>query len=206
MLKQNLSAVHILRQFVCVETHFSCNWNSNKDLCCSFLGKELGYMPTFSPVPSDYTDILTFFIFQHVSLKSESIFLSLCCHGCEKYLFHRTHAIYRDGAFIRLAFLSNHAMKEYVSMQGKWKEQRKKKLAHFYSQPELWILQYFFIFLLVILMIIYFSIAIKKFNISKNWSRQRICLLQSEKTKSCIIFVFWVESFKACIFVACQQN
>lgn len=71
-------------------------------------------------------------------------FLSLCCHGCEKYLFHRTHAIYRVGAFIRLAFLSNHAMKEYVSMQGKWKEQRKKKLAHFHSQPELWILQYFF--------------------------------------------------------------
>lgn len=137
MLKQNLSAMHILWQFVCMETHFSCNWNSNKNLCCSFLGKELGYLPDFSLDPSDYTGILIFVIFQHVSLKSKSIFLSLCHHGCEKYLFHRAHTIYRDGAFIRLAFLSNHAMKEYVSMQEKWKGPRKKKLTHFYNQPEL---------------------------------------------------------------------
>lgn len=76
-------------------------------------------MPAFSLVPSDYTDILTFVIFQHVSLKSKSIFLSLCHHVCEKYFFHGTHKIYRDGTFIKLAFLSNHAMKEYVSIQEK---------------------------------------------------------------------------------------
>lgn len=79
----------------------------------------MGYMPTFSLVPSDYIDILTFVVSQHVSLKSKSIFLSLCHHGCEKYLFHRTHTMYRDDAVVRLAFLSNHAMKEYVSMQEK---------------------------------------------------------------------------------------
>lgn len=39
MLKQNLSVMQVIPQFARMEIHFNYNWNSNKDLCCSFLGK-----------------------------------------------------------------------------------------------------------------------------------------------------------------------
>lgn len=79
-------------------------------------------MPILYLVPSDYTDILTSAICHHVSLKAISFFFfltMLSCHGCEKCLFHRTHTIYDDDSFIRLSFLSSHAIKESVSMPEK---------------------------------------------------------------------------------------
>lgn len=153
MLKQNLSAIrcsHNLSAWKCISTTIeivirisaAASSTSSWDICLLCIWSHL--------------ITLTFWHLQFFSMylwRAKPFFLSLCYHGCEKCLFHRTHTIYGDDTFIRLTFLSNHTIKEDVSIPEKWKEQRKKKQAHFYSQTELWILQYSLIFFLVMLMI-----------------------------------------------------